>query len=288
MSVAVPRVLLVVLAALVLAGCSPSVALPLAAPAAATVDGQAIPMAAYQARLKVSEARDPFAGMPDAIPSPVPAQRLEDFTIEQLIREMIVSHSAARRGIAINDQAVNSRISQLEQSSGRETFDAALSRNGFTRQSFADSERGLLTEVTLLRAMAKERAASAARDLTAGQSFDTVVAKWNDDSGTAPRHGEVGWLRPGDLPEPELRDAVQSLPAGSTSDVVATNRGFAIARVLERRGDQVHLALLLVLAPTVDLFSPQGTPAWFTKFIDDQEAALRRDGKITVTVGSRA
>jgi parvulin-like peptidyl-prolyl isomerase len=289
MSVAVPRVVLLVLAAALIAGCSPNVAIPLAAPAAAaTVDGQTIPMAAYQARLKVSEARDPFAGIPEAIPSPVPSQRLEDFTIEQLVREAIIEHLAAGRGIVIKDQAVNSRITQLEQSSSRQTFDAALSRNGFTRQSFGDYERALLTEVTLLRAMAKERAASAVRDLAAGESFDAVVAKWNDDTGTASRHGEVGWLRPGDLPEPALRDAVQFLPAGSTSDVVGTNRGFAIARVLERRGEQVHLALILVLAPTVDMLSPQGTPAWFTRFIDDQEAALRRDGKITVTVGSRA
>jgi hypothetical protein len=70
--------------------------------------------------------------------------------------------------------------------------------------------------------------------------------------------------------------------------IVPTNRGYAIATVLERRNDQMHLAVILVLAPAVDLYSPQGTPSWFTKFIDDREAALRRAGRIELKVGNHA
>jgi hypothetical protein len=81
---------------------------------------------------------------------------------------------------------------------------------------------------------------------------------------------------------------VQSLDAGSVTGIVPTNRGYAIATVLERRNDQMHLAIILVLAPAVDLYSPQGTPSWFTKFIDDREAALRRAGRIELKVGNRA
>ena len=79
-----------------------------------------------------------------------------------------------------------------------------------------------------------------------------------------------------------------SLPAGGVTGVIQTSRGDVIATVLERRTGQVHLAVILVLAPTVDLFSPLGTPSWFTKFIDDREAALRRTGRITLKVGSHA
>ena len=287
MSVAVPRFLLIVMLAGAITGCSPTVGIPLAAPPpAATVDGQAISMATYRARLNVSQARDPFAGIPEAIPSPVPSRRLEDFTIEQLIRETIIAQQAKRRGVSISDQAVTTRVAVLENEAGTASFSAAIARNGFTRQSFQDYERALLVEVALLHAMAKQRAASALNDLHAGQSFDAVVARWNDDSGTAARHGEVGWVRPGDLPEPELANAVQRLGADATSGVIATSRGFAIVKALERRDDQVHLALILVLAPTVDMLSAQGTPAWFTKVVDDQESALRRDGKLTVSVGS--
>ncbi|HEY9287479.1 MAG TPA: peptidylprolyl isomerase [Candidatus Dormibacteraeota bacterium] len=272
-----------------IAACSsPSIPIPLAPPAAATVDGQPITMAAYEARLKVTSARDPFAGMPEALPSPAPAQRLEDFTIEQLIRETIIQQQAAQRGIKISDHDVNLRITQLEDAAGSASFSQALRRNGFSDQSFRDYERALLMEVALLQAMARQRADNAASALKAGQSFDAVVAKYNDDQGTAGRHGDIGWLRPADLPEPSLASAVETLQPGDVSGLVDTSRGFVIAKVLERRADQVHLAVILILAPTVDMISAQGTPGWFTSFLTDQESALRRDGKITINVGTHA
>src|SRR5438067_6406170 len=139
MSVAMPRLLLIVMLAGAMTACSPTVAIPLAAPpAAATVDGQAISMAAYHERLNVSQARDPFAGMPEAIPSPVPRQRLEDFTIEQLIRETIIAQQAKRRGVSIGDQAVTTRVAMLQNDAGSASFRAAIARNGFTGQSFQD------------------------------------------------------------------------------------------------------------------------------------------------------
>lgn len=268
-----------------LAACtSPSVPV-LAPPAAASVDGHDISLATYQARLKVSRARDPFAGIPEAIPSPAPSQRLEDFTIEQLVREEIVRQEAAQRGISISDQAVGTRIKQLEDRATTATFRAALARNGFTQESFRDFERVLLTEVALVDAIARQRARSAVKDLETGKTFNQVVDAWNDDSATTPRHGEVGWVRSVDLPEPELRSAVESLRPGAVSGLIRTNRGYVIANLIERRADQAHLAVVLVLAPVVDLFSQQGTPPWFTRLIDERESALRRDGKIKITVG---
>jgi parvulin-like peptidyl-prolyl isomerase len=288
LTIAVRRLSLAVLIAAIMCGCSPpAIATPFAAPAAATVDGHDISMAAYQARLQVSRARDPFAGIPEAIPTPVPKSRLEDFTIEQLIREEIVRQEAESRRTSTSDQAVQARVAALQSRAGSSQFNAALDRNGFTIDSFRAYERALLNEVALLQAMAKDRVTSAMADLKAGKTFGSVAASWSDDSGTMSRNGDVGWLRPSDIPEPELASAVSSLAPGGVTGIVRTNRGFTIATVLERRNDQVHLAVILVLAPTVDVFSPQGTPAWFTTFIGDRESALQRDGKITVRVGSQ-
>jgi parvulin-like peptidyl-prolyl isomerase len=289
MKLALPRSVFLLVLVGALGACNgPAAALPFAEPAAAVVDGHDISMKAYQARLLVSRHRDPFLGIPEAIPSPVPARRLEDFTVEQLVREEIVRQEAEKRGITVSDHAVQSRIDALRARAGATEFAAALNRNGFTADSFRDYERALLTEVALVGAMAKDRAGSAAHELRSGHSFASVAARWSDDAGTFSRGGVVGWLRPTEIPEPALASAVQSLSAGRVSAIIQTNRGFTIATVLERRSDQVHLAVILVLAPAVDLFSPQGTPAWFTKFIDDRESALRRDGKITIKVGSHA
>jgi len=279
-------VLLLVLGGAMSACDAPAVAL--SEPAAAVVDGHEISMKAYQARLEVSRHRDPFAGIPEAIPSPAPTQRLEDFTIEQLVREEIVRQEAQKRGLSVSDHALQSRIDALRARAGAAAFKAALTRNGFTDASFRDYERALLTEVTLMQAMAKDRASSAAQELKSGHPFVAVAARWSDDTGTFSRGGDGGWLRPADIPEPALAAAVQSLEVGKVTGILQTNRGDVIATVLERRADQVHLAVILVLAPAVDLFGPIGTPTWFTKFIDDREAALRHGGKIDLKVARHA
>ena len=281
-------VLLLVVAGAMSACSAPAVSLPFAEPAAAVVDGHNISMKTYQARLEVSHHRDPFAGIREALPSPAPAQRLESFTIEQLVREEVVRQEAEKRGIMVSDQALQARLDALRSHAGAASFDAALRRNGFTSDSFRAYERALLTEVALLHAMATDRADSAARELQAGRTFAAVATKWSDDSGTATRGGDAGWLRPADIPEPALAAAVQSLADKSVSGVVATDRGDVIATVLERRGDLLHLATILVLAPVVDLYGPQSTPSWFTRFIDDREAALRSAGRIELKVASHA
>ncbi len=289
MSFALRRGALLLVVIGVLSACTaPGVSLPFSEPAAAVVDGHAITMKAYQARLEVSRHRDPFAGIPEAMPSPAPAQRLQAFTIEQLVREEIVRQEAEKRGIGVSDRAVQTRIDALQSRSGAATFTAALQRNGFTNESFRAYQRALLVEVALLHAMAKDRVDAAVRELKVGQAFVSVAARWSDDTGTYARGGDAGWLRPSEIPEPALAAAVQSLDAGSVSDIVTTNRGYVIATVLERRNDQMHLAVILVLAPAVDLLSPQGTPSWFTRFIDDREAALRRAGRIELKVANHA
>jgi parvulin-like peptidyl-prolyl isomerase len=288
MRLALRRGVLLVIAGALAACSAPGVSLPFSEPAAAVVDGHTISMKAYQARLEVSRHRDPFAGIPEAVPSPATAQRLQIFTIDQLVREEIVRQEAEKRGISVRDGALDSRITTLKAQAGTTTFSATLQRNGFTSDSFRTYQRALLIEVALLHAMAKDRADSAARELNAGQPFASVAASWSDDSGTSTRGGEVGWLRPDQIPEAPLAAAVQSLAAGNVSPIIPTNRGYVIATVLERRTDQVHLAVILVLAPAVDLFSPQGTPSWFTKFVDDREAALQRAGRIDLKVGKHA
>ena len=288
MGLALRRVVLLLVLGGALSACdAPAVGLALSQPAA-VVDGHEISMKTYQARLEVSRHRDPFAGIPEAIPSPAPTQRLEDFTIEQLVREEIARQEAEKRGLSVSDRAVSSRIDALRARAGAAAFSAALSRNGFTSDSFRAYERALLTAVALVQAMARDRAGSAAQELKSGHPFTAVAARWSDDTGTFSRGGDAGWLRPAEIPEPALAAAVQSLAIGSVTGVIQTNRGDVIATVLDRRADQVHLAVILVLAPAVDVFGPLGTPTWFTKSIDDREAALRRAGRIDLKVARHA
>src|SRR6266446_1625083 len=180
MRLALRRGVLFAIAGALTACSAPGVSLPFSEPAAAVVDGHSISMKAYQARLEVSRHRDPFTGIPEAVPSPAPAQRLQAFTIEQLVREEIVRQEAEKRSIGVSDSAMDSRIAKLKAASGATAFTAALQRNGFTSDSFRSYQRALLTEVALLHAMAKDRVDSAAHELNAGQAFAAVAARWSD------------------------------------------------------------------------------------------------------------
>jgi len=269
-----------------LAGCTNQ--LPFQEPAAAVVDGHAISMRTYEARLEVSRQRDPLAGLTTSPSSSPSAQRLEDFTIQQLIREEVIRQEAARRKIQISDSQLDGRIARLRGQAGSTAFDAALARNGFTPASFRDYQRAFLTEVASVKAMARERAASAAVALAHGASFIAEASQWSDDTGTRFRGGDVGWLKPTDLPEASLATAVALLPTAGRTSIVSTSRGFVIATVLDRQGEQVHLAVILVLAPDADLYTTESRPPWFEEWVLDRRQSLDRGGRIQVRVGSGA
>jgi parvulin-like peptidyl-prolyl isomerase len=269
-----------------LAGCTNQ--LPFQEPAAAVVDGHTISIKTYQARLEVSGQRDPLAGLTTSPSSSPSAQRMEDFTIQQLIREEIIRQEANRRKIQISDGQVDRRIAHLRDHAGAAVFDAALARNGFTAASFRDYQRAFLTEVAVVKAMAHERVASAAVAVSQGASFITEASQWSDDSGTRFRGGDVGWLKPSDLPELPLATAVGLLPTGGRTGIVSTNRGFVIATVLDRQGEQIHLAVILVLAPDADLYTTESRPRWFEQWVQGRRQSLEHDGRIQVRVGSGA
>src|SRR3989442_3942233 len=136
MRLALRRGVLLAIAGALTACSVPGVSLPFSEPAAAVVDGHSISMKAYQARLEVSRHRDPFTGIPEAVPSPAPTQRMQSFTIEQLVREEIVRQEAEKRSIGVSDGAMDSRSAKLKAARGATAFNAALQRNGFTNDSF--------------------------------------------------------------------------------------------------------------------------------------------------------
>jgi len=279
---------LAALGAALLVGCTSKVAVPFLEPAAAVVDGHSIPMRAYRERLEVSRHRDPIAGLEAAQPSPLPPERLEDFTIEQLVREEIVRQEAERRGLRVSEGEVDARLSGLRSQAGTAAFEAALARNGFSPESFRAFERALLREVALVNRLARDRAQAAEDALSAGRSFATVAGQWSDDAGTSLRGGDAGWLAPQDLPEPELAAAVTGLPAGGRTRVVRTQRGFVLASVLERREVEIHLAVILVLAPAVELYSGESQPGWFDRWVKDRRDALAAAGRLELKVGSQS
>jgi len=81
---------------------------------------------------------------------------------------------------------------------------------------------------------AKSKAAGTLAKLKAGADFAEVARTTSEDSDTASKGGDLGFLSPGKTNSKEFEEAVFALKAGETSPVVETPFGYHIIRVDER------------------------------------------------------
>jgi len=66
-----------------------------------------------------------------------------------------------------------------------------------------------------------------------GANFEDLAKKYSEDDGTKEKGGALGWIVEGQT-VPEFQQAAFSLPKGSISDLVKTQYGFHIIKVLDR------------------------------------------------------
>lgn len=81
-----------------------------------------------------------------------------------------------------------------------------------------------------------KRAEAVYKKLQAGESFESLADKYNEDSGANPG-GYLGQFKTGEL-NPDMEKAVANLDAGETSSLVRTSRGYQILKVLDKKVTQ--------------------------------------------------
>jgi len=98
------------------------------------------------------------------------------------------------------------------------------------------------------RAKVTERLRQMRKDIMEGKkSFCSQAIAYSRDIGSALKCGDLGWKR-ADEYVPEFSAAAVLLKKDSISDVVETKFGFHIIKMIERRGDMMHLAHILLFA----------------------------------------
>ena len=80
-----------------------------------------------------------------------------------------------------------------------------------------------------------------------GEDFKVLATLYSDDPGSATRGGELGFVNRGDL-VPEFERAAFRLKEGEISEVVASEFGFHIVQLIERRGEQINVRHILIKA----------------------------------------
>ena len=78
-----------------------------------------------------------------------------------------------------------------------------------------------------------------------GENFKTFARLYSEDPGSAPKGGELGFVSRGEL-FTEFETAAFALKPGEVSPVVETQAGLHIIQMIERRGEQINVAHILI------------------------------------------
>jgi len=86
--------------------------------------------------------------------------------------------------------------------------------------------------------------------LDRGQDFASLASTYSEDPASAQRDGDLGFTKRGDFVQ-EFEEAAFALEPGEISDIVQTQFGYHIIKLIERRGEQISTSHILIrLTPT--------------------------------------
>lgn len=86
--------------------------------------------------------------------------------------------------------------------------------------------------------------------LDRGQDFASLASTYSEDPVSAQRDGNLGFFKRGDFVQ-EFEEAAFALEPGEISDIVQTQFGYHIIKLIERRGEQISTSHILIrLTPT--------------------------------------
>ncbi len=95
------------------------------------------------------------------------------------------------------------------------------------------------------KAEARQRLLDLRSEILAGKSFTALAILYSEDTESARRGGELGYLSRGELEKP-YADAAFSLTKNSISRIVETKYGFHLIQLIDRMGDLVNTRHILI------------------------------------------
>ena len=126
----------------------------------------------------------------------------------------------------------------------------------------------------------KKRAEDVLKQVKKGGKFEDLAKKYSEDPGSKDKGGDLSWITQGQT-VPEFEKTAFSLPAGQVSDLVKTQYGFHIIKVLEKETahtkpfeevkDSLRAPLLLTQADKMA-----------SETADKLSAAIRQSNKVSL------
>jgi peptidyl-prolyl cis-trans isomerase C len=212
-------------------------------PSAAAVNGEYITLVEFQAEL----AR--YKSAQTALEKTVTDEEASKTVLEDLVAQVLLSQAAREAGFELTESALQSRIDALVAEVGSaEALPKWQSDHGYNDASFrlalkraAESawmRDKIIADVPITAEQVHVRqiltynagdAQAALDQLRGGTDFDELAALYDPLT-----RGELGWVPRGYLLDSKADEAVFALQVGGYSDVIGTQAGFHIFKVLER------------------------------------------------------
>src|SRR5215212_4831899 len=179
----------------------------------------------------------------------VSAEDASETVKEDLISQLLLAQAARAGGFALDEAGLQARFESLaEQVGGAEALSAWMSAHGYTEKAFRpalqrDAEAAWMRDKILgevpstaeqvhvqqILLYNQDTAQSFLTQLNGGADFDELAFKADQIT-----RGDLGWVPRGYLLDAKFEEIAFALAVGEHSDVITTDVGFHILRVLER------------------------------------------------------
>ena len=212
-------------------------------PMALTINGEGIPVEDFNAEVQR------YLTSQTALGKTVAAGDAAQAVKDDLTAQLLLAQAARAAGFTLDDAGIQARVDSLTaQIGGVDKLSAWESAHGYTDQAFR-SELQRAAEAAWMRDKIVAAVPSTAEQvhvqqillynqdtaqsfliqLNGGADFDELAFKADQIT-----RGDLGWVPRGYLLEPKIEEAAFALEVGQHSDVIATDVGFHIVRILAR------------------------------------------------------
>jgi len=212
-------------------------------PMALTVNGEGITVVEFNAEVQRYHTSQLNLG------NTVTLEDASDVVREDLVAQLLLAQAARQNGFTLDEAGLQARLESLaSQIGGAEALSAWQSANGYSEQAFRSALKRaaesawmrdkILAEVPSTAEQVhvqqillynQDTAQSFHTQLNGGADFDELAARADPLT-----RGDLGWVPRGYLLEPVIEEAAFNLTLGEYSDVIATDVGFHIVRILAR------------------------------------------------------
>jgi peptidyl-prolyl cis-trans isomerase C len=212
-------------------------------PMALTVNGEGISVVEFNAEVQRYLSSQTNLGVT------VSPEEAAEIVKEDLTAQLLLAEAARENGFTLDEAGLQARVESLAaQIGGAEELSKWQAEHGYSEQAFRSAlQRG--AESAWMRDKILAEVPSTAEQVHVqqillynqadAQSFYTQLSGGADFDELALRadpltRGDLGWVPRGYLLEPKIEETAFNLALGTYSDVITTDVGFHIVRILER------------------------------------------------------